>query len=176
MTSRAVSSRTTQGRHILRFACTHITYKSHYPSVVTIVNNSRSRRWTSLLPGTVYPGKNCSSCSMSLFTILRGSFARMASKRLVLFCSSRSHTLCLKYVDTLSGFDMTLHKAYSPLRNFTSWYLPTWDGQNDWAFSSKWLRFDWDFSSLLRGLDNLAMGPKQHHLYSKPEYINSQHA
>ena len=32
------------------------------------------------------------------------------------------------------------------------------------------------FSSLPRGLDNLAMGPKQHHLYSKPEYINSQHA
>ena len=34
---------------------------------------------------------------------------------------------------------------------------------------------DWDFSSLPRGLDNLAMGPKQHHLYSKPEYTNSQH-
>ena len=45
--------------------------------------------------------------------------------------------------------------------------------QNGWDFSSKWLRFDWDFSSLPRGLDNLAMGPKQHHLYSKPEYINS---
>ncbi len=44
-------------------------------------------------------------------------------------------------------------------------YLPTWDGQNDR-----------DFSSLPWGLDNLAMGPKQHHLYSKPEYINSQHA
>ena len=35
---------------------------------------------------------------------------------------------------------------------------------------------DWDFSSLPRVLDNLAMGPKQHHLYSKPEYMNSQHA
>ena len=33
-----------------------------------------------------------------------------------------------------------------------------------------------DFASLPRGLDNLAMGPKQHHLYSKPEYVNSQHA
>ena len=68
-----------------RVACTHIsTNKSHYSSVVAIVNNSRSRHWTSLLPGTVYPGKNCSSCSMSLARILRGSFARMASIRLAL--------------------------------------------------------------------------------------------
>ena len=53
----------------------------------------------------------------------------------------------------------------SPDRSITIFsYLPTWDGQNDWGFSS-----------LPRGLDNSAMGPKQHHLYSKPECINSQH-
>ena len=68
--------------------------------------------------------------------------------------------------DNLNTKAIHMHMDFLWWPRRTTSYLPTWDGQNDWDF----------FSSLPRGLDKLAMGPKQHHLYSKPEYINSQHA
>ena len=60
--------------------------------------HNRRQQQVQALPGTLNPRKNSCSFSISLYKMLRGSFARMASTRLVLFRCNRSHTLCLDCV------------------------------------------------------------------------------